>query len=79
MRVRQIRIGVLAFFLAYLCAVVWPGALLFRSAEPFILGIPFSFFWPALWIALGGGALGLLDLAEERAAADGSGRREPNG
>lgn len=70
MRLRQIRIGVLLYFLAYLAAVIWPGALLFRSAEPLILGIPFSLFWPGLWILLGGGALALLDRAEEAGARD---------
>jgi hypothetical protein len=41
---------------------------LVRGPRPFVLGLPFSFFWPALWIVLGGVALALLDGAEERAA-----------
>jgi hypothetical protein len=67
---RVIRTGVSAFFVLYLLAVIWPGALLFRHAEPLILGVPNSLFWPALWIILGGVALAILDWAETRAEAE---------
>lgn len=49
----------------YLLAVTWPVAIPFSSAEPFVVGIPFSFAWPILWIVLGGLALWLLDAVEE--------------
>ncbi len=73
MRLRQIRLGVLTYFIVLLAAVVWPGALLFRAAEPLILGLPFSLFVPALGIILGGVALAILDQAEERAASEEAG------
>jgi hypothetical protein len=61
---RRTRLAVLAFFLLYLAAVTWPGATLFARAEPFILGLPFSFFWPIVWIVLGFVVLVLLDRRE---------------
>jgi hypothetical protein len=64
---RTLRAGVAGFFVLYLLAVIWPGALLFKRAEPFILGLPGSLFWPTLWILLGGAALAILDRAESRA------------
>lgn len=64
MSLRTLRAGVAGFFVLYLLAVIWPGALLFKRAEPFILGLPGSLFWPALWIILGGIALAILDRAE---------------
>jgi len=71
---RAVRVGVAAFFLLYLLSVVWPGGLLFAHAEPLVLGLPFSFFWPSLLVVLGFGALVLLYWAEERAAG---GAEEP--
>jgi hypothetical protein len=68
MPIRWIRAAVAAFFLLYLAAVTWPVGSWFADPLPFVLGLPFSFFWPALWIVLGGVALALLDGAEERAA-----------
>jgi hypothetical protein len=65
--IRAVRAGVAGFFVLYLLAVIWPGALLFRKAEPFIAGVPYALFWPALWIILGGVALAILDRAESRA------------
>jgi hypothetical protein len=64
---RALRAGVAGFFVLYLLAVIWPGALLFKKAAPLILGVPNSLFWPALWILLGGAALAILDRAESRA------------
>ncbi len=66
MSLRTVRLGALAYFLLYLLAVIWPGALLFRGAEPLILGLPNSLFWPILFILGGWLALHLLDRAEER-------------
>ncbi|TVP60131.1 MAG: hypothetical protein EA351_00920 [Gemmatimonadales bacterium] len=62
----QLRRGVFAFFIVYLLAVTWPVALPFSSAEPFVMGVPFSLVWPILWIILGGLALWLLDFVEDR-------------
>ncbi len=61
----KLRRGVFAFFILYLLAVIWPVALPFSAAEPFVMGIPFSLVWPILWIILGGLALWLLDTVEE--------------
>jgi len=66
MSIQRVRRGVFAFFLLYAVAVTWPGALPFRGAEPFILGLPFSMAWAVLWILLGGVALWVLHWAEGR-------------
>lgn len=66
MSIRRVRLAVALFFIAYLLAVTWPVGTVFGRAEPFVLGLPFSFFWPALWIVLGGVVLALLDWSEER-------------
>ncbi len=68
MAIRWVRRAVFAFFLLYTLAVTWPGALPFRGAEPFVLGLPFSLAWAVLWILLGGSALLVLHLAEGQAA-----------
>lgn len=31
-------------------AMIWPGALIGNRIEPFVLGLPFMFFWYVLWI-----------------------------
>jgi TRAP-type C4-dicarboxylate transport system permease small subunit len=69
MPIRWVRLAVAAFFVLYLLVVTWPVGTIFARAEPFVLGLPFSFFWPALWIVLGGVALALLDRAEDRERA----------
>lgn len=63
---RWLRRGAFAFFVLYLLAVTWPGAVPFSSAEPFVLGVPFSLFWPIVWIVLGFIVLLVLDHFEER-------------
>jgi hypothetical protein len=79
MRLGWVRGTVAGFFLVYLLAVTWPVGTAFARPEPFVLGLPFSFFWPALWIVLGGAVLILLDRAEEkrmRASERNAGARE---
>ena len=56
--IRRVAIGV---FLLYLLAVIWPVATLFRSAEPFVLGLPLSMAWPVAWILIGFVTLLVLD------------------
>ncbi len=68
MNIRTVRIAAAAFFLLYLLAVTWPVGSWFAGPLPFVFGLPFSFFWPVLWIVLGGVALVLLDRAETGAA-----------
>lgn len=65
--IRWLRRGVFVFFVVYLLAVTWPGAVPFSAPEPFVLGLPFSLAWPILWIVLGGLALWALDHFEARA------------
>ena len=64
---RRIAIGV---FLLYLLAVVWPGAALFRSPEPFVLGLPLSMAWPTVWIVIGWITLLVLERFENRDEGD---------
>ncbi len=61
--IRRLAIG---FFLLNLLAVTWPGATLFRSAEPLVLGLPLSMAWPIAWILMGWIVLMLLDYFENR-------------
>ncbi len=32
-------------------AVTYPGLLPFNTTRPYVLGLPFAFFWPAAWVA----------------------------
>jgi TRAP-type C4-dicarboxylate transport system permease small subunit len=60
-----LRRGILAaFFGIYVLAVTWPGVLPFNHTTPRVLGLPFSFFWVALWVVLGGLALLAFDRGE---------------
>ena len=70
MSVRAARILAGGFILAFVGAVTWPGYLPFNRIRPFVLGLPFSLFWVAAWIAAGCIVLWILDAAERR-----SGRR----
>ena len=75
---RAARILFCGFFLAYAIALTWPGILPFNRIRPFVLGLPFSFFWVTLWVVLGFFVFIAVDRAEStrrRAAgrdADGS-------
>lgn len=33
-------------------AMIWPGALIANRIEPFVLGLPFLFFWYVAWVFL---------------------------
>lgn len=54
------------YLVASLIAITWPGMLPFDRIRPFVLGLPFSLFWVALWVALGGFALWAVDRFEAR-------------
>jgi hypothetical protein len=73
--IRGVRWVLAGFFVVYLLVMTWPLGIFFGRAEPFVLGLPFSFFWPALWIVLGGVVLALLDRSEER-GREGRSRQE---
>jgi hypothetical protein len=64
----------MAFFLAYTIALTYPGVLPFNRARPFVLGVPFTLFWVALWVVLAFGVF--LALHGTRGRAD---RQAPAG
>lgn len=66
MSVRSARLLTALFFALYLVALTWPGALLANRARPLVLGLPFNFFWVALWVAAGALVLLGLDRVERR-------------
>ncbi|MEM7280232.1 MAG: hypothetical protein AAF438_01185 [Pseudomonadota bacterium] len=53
-------------FLLILLAVTWPVAILFRSPEPFVFGLPLSMAWPIAWILVGWIMLLVLDHYENK-------------
>lgn len=67
MTVRAARRLTLAFFIAFVVVQTYPGALPFHRPRPFVLGLPFPFFWAALWVALSALVFWVLDRAEVRA------------
>ena len=55
-----------AYFVLALIAVTWPGILPAARMRPFVLGLPFAFFWVAAWIGFAVVVLFLVDRVEER-------------
>ena len=49
-RHRKIVIGMSIYFLICTLAMIWPGAVIANRIEPFVLGLPFFFFWYVLWV-----------------------------
>lgn len=39
------------YVVAMAAAVTYPGVVPFNTIRPFVLGLPFSFFWVAAWTA----------------------------
>ena len=70
MSLRTARVLTALFFGLYVLALTWPGALPFNRFSPQIFGLPFSFFWVAVWVALGGLVLLGLDRVERRHRED---------
>lgn len=62
-RARQLTIG---FFVLYMIFLTFPGMVPFNRIYPLVFGLPFSFFWVALWVALSGVVLLLLYRVEAR-------------
>jgi len=50
MKPRLVPSLVLAFYLAMLFFVTYPGYVPFNTIDPRVLGLPFSLFWQILWI-----------------------------
>ncbi len=67
MDVRAARRLVVAFFAAYTLALTYPGLLPVNRIRPFVLGLPFSIFWVASWVALSCLAFAWLWRAEKAA------------
>ncbi|RKD32495.1 hypothetical protein BET03_11085 [Thermohalobacter berrensis] len=40
------------YFLICALATIWPIYLIANRIKPFVLGMPFSMFWVALWIVI---------------------------
>lgn len=51
-RKRAINTAAAIGYLICVLAMIWPGALIGNRIEPFVLGLPFMFFWYVLWIFL---------------------------
>lgn len=66
MTLRTARALTAVYFVWVAVAVTWPGAVPASRVEPVVLGLPFSFFWPALWVALSVPVLWGLDRVERR-------------
>jgi hypothetical protein len=66
MSLRSARLLTGVYIALLAAAVVWPGAVAAARIRPFVFGLPFSFFWPAAWVALGAPVLYLLDRVERR-------------
>ena len=66
MRLGTARILTGTYFVLMMVFVTWPGMVPFARVRPLVLGLPFSFFWIALWIAGSVLALWGLDRVEGR-------------
>lgn len=73
MSARTVRGGAALFFLLYVLAVTWPGAVPANRIRPFVLGLPLSMAWVAAWLALSFVVLLLLDRSETAAEDAGAG------
>ena len=49
-RHKKIVIGMSIYFFICTLAMIWPGAVIANRIEPFVLGLPFFFFWYVLWV-----------------------------
>ena len=64
MTVRGARRLLVAYFVLYTIVLTWPGALPFNRIRPLVFGLPFSFFWVLLWVALAFFVFLIVDRAE---------------
>ena len=79
MSLRTARVLTGTWFSVMLVAVIWPGAVPAARIEPLVLGLPFSFAWPALWVAASVGVLWGLDRVEGRHRPGGPALPQPPG
>ena len=64
MGIRAVRRLTIAYMIAFLLAVTWPGFLIFNHVQPIIFGLPFNLFCIALLVVGGMAVLLLLYRAE---------------
>jgi hypothetical protein len=52
--IRRFRHGFLALYaVSAVAALTWPGFVLIGNrVEPYVMGLPFVFFWNVLWVGL---------------------------
>lgn len=63
---RAVRVLFGAFLLFNALAFTFPAVLPFNRIRPFVFGLPFVFFWFALWIVIGFVVLLITDAVESR-------------
>ena len=73
MTLRTARLITGAYLILMALAVTWPGMVPFARIRPMVFGLPFSFFWPAAWIAVAVPVLYALDRVERRHRDGGGG------
>jgi hypothetical protein len=66
MKRRIVHGAVVAYYLAMVIFVTYPGYVPFDTIRPFVFGLPFSLFWQTLWICGSILALGGLFIYERR-------------
>jgi TRAP-type C4-dicarboxylate transport system permease small subunit len=71
MSVRTARVLTVLFFMAYAVVLTWPGTIPFNRFRPQVLGLPFSFFWVGLWVAMAAVVLFGLHRVETRNRKEG--------
>jgi hypothetical protein len=69
MRRSSVRRFSILFFLAYTVVLTWPGLVPFNRVRPLVFGLPFNFFWVALWVVLGLFVFVMLEWVEVRSEA----------
>jgi hypothetical protein len=73
MTLRAARLLTGTYLILMAVAVTWPGMVPFARIRPMVFGLPFSFFWPAAWIAAAVPILYALDRVERRHRGGGDG------
>jgi len=63
---KAVRVLAGVYFIAMAIALTWPGMLPAARIRPFVLGLPFGFFWGGAWIAVSVGVLYVVDRVERR-------------
>ena len=67
---RLVPILVIAYYVAMLIVLTYPGYVPFSRIRPFVLGMPFALFWQVLWVSGAVVVLGGLFLWESERGAE---------